>query len=429
MNNGVTQEIIYIIICLFFSGFFSASETALTSLHDIKVKHMMNENKKAANYLSLWLEHPNKVLNTILIGNNIVNILSSVIAADLANKLFNNSAIAITTGVMTLLVLIFGEITPKTFAKHNAETFALLALRPLKIFYLVLYPFSFLLNKFVKFLILIMGGNVKRNGPSITEDELEFMIEEGGKEGVIEDQQKEMLQNIFDISETYVKEVMVSRIDMMAIDEEKSVDEILNIISNCEFSRIPFYKEDLDNITGILYVKDLLKYLNNDKKSINIKQILRKPEFVPENKKIDDLLKEFQQNRIHLAIVIDEYGSVAGLVTLEDIIEEIVGEIRDEYDNEQDEIIELRPGVYSVDSRMDIDDFCEFFNIEKNEDMEEYETFGGLIYDLAGRIPEKGCKLKYENLKFKVLETHGRKLGRIEVVKEVKKEQNKDNDK
>jgi CBS domain containing-hemolysin-like protein len=431
VETNILPESIYIVTCIFLSGFFSASETALTSLNEIKVKHMISENKKAEKYLRLWLEHPNKVLNTILIGNNIVNILGSVIAADLANSLFKNSAIAITTGIMTLLILVFGEITPKTFAKHNAETLSPYILRILKIFYIVFYPFSFLLNNFVKILIRFMGGKIKNEGPSITEDELEFMIEESGKEGVIEDQQKEMLQNIFDIGETFVKEIMVSRIDMMAIDEDLSLNEILDIISESEYSRIPFYKDNLDNVTGILYVKDLLKYLKKDKNEIQIKTLLRKPTFVPENKKIDDLLKEFQQDRVHLAIVIDEYGSVAGLVTLEDILEEIVGEIRDEYDNEQDQIIEIRPNVYSVDSRIDIDDFCEFFKIEKTESMEEYETFGGLIYDLAGKIPEEGCIFEYENLKFKVLETYGRKLGRIEVKiseKPEKKEENTDNE-
>lgn len=418
MEGSILSDLISIGFCLLFSGFFSATETALTSLSDIKVKHILSEKGNKAKQLEIWLNHPNKVLNTILIGNNIANILGSVLAARLVGQIFDNATIAVTTGVMTLLVLIFGEITPKTFAKHNAESFALISLRILKIFYIILYPFTHILNILVSVTIKLMGGSIKNDGPTITEDELEFMIEEGGKEGVLEDQQKEMLQNIFDISDTYTKEVMVSRTDMLAIEDDTPLDALLEIVADAEHSRIPIYKERLDNIIGVLYVKDLLKYIKLDKSEIKITEIMREPHFVPETKKIDDLLKDFQFSRVHLAIVIDEYGGVAGIVTLEDVLEEIVGEIRDEYDeDEEDDIVQIKKGLYHVDARLDIDDFCEYFEIEKTEDMEEYETFGGLIYDLAGNIPERGNHFKLLNFEFCVLETDGRKLEKIEVKK------------
>lgn len=417
MQSTMLADLISVGICLLFSGFFSATETALTSLNEMKVKHILNEKGSRAKHLEVWLNHPNKVLNTILIGNNIANILGSVLAARLMGQFFESSAIAITTGIMTLLVLIFGEITPKTFAKHNAENFSLISLRLLKVFYVVLYPFTHLLNILVSVVIKLMGGKIEKNGPIITEDELEFMIEESGKEGVLEDQQQEMLQNIFDISETYTKEVMVPRTDMLAIRHDTPLDTILETVSDAEFSRIPIYQDRLDNVIGVLYVKDLLKYIKQDKSAIEITEIMRKPHFVPETKKIDDLLKEFQLSRVHLAIVIDEYGGVAGIVTLEDVLEEIVGEIRDEYDDEEDNIVEVKDGIYHVDARLDIDDFCDYFKIDKTEDMEEYETFGGLIYDLAGNIPEKGNQYDFLEFHFKVLETDGRRLEKIELIR------------
>ncbi|KAA0259474.1 HlyC/CorC family transporter [Deferribacter autotrophicus] len=415
MEISIMAEIFIVIGCLILSGFFSASETALTALNELKVKHMLEEYGSRVKDLELWLLHPNKVLNTILIGNNIVNIFGSIVAADIAEKYFGNAQIALTTGVMTFLVLVFGEVMPKTFAKYNAETISRIFIKILKIFYKAFYPFTFSLNILVKLLIRIMGGKLENSQPKITEDELEFLINIGGEEGILENQKKEMLHNIFEISETLVKEIMVPRTDMVAVRVDLPIEEVLKVVIETEYSRIPVYEGKMDNIVGILYTKDLIKELKNGFEHFELKKILRKPYFVPETKKIDDLLREFQINHIHLAIVIDEYGGVAGLVTLEDIIEEIVGEIRDEFDKEEDRIIPVDDNTFIIDPLLDIDDFCEYFKLERDESMDDYETVGGLIYFLAGKIPEVGEEYRYKNFLFKILEKDGKKLEKLQL--------------
>lgn len=428
--DGAVFEIVIIAVCIVFSGFFSSVETALTSLNELKVKHILQEKGEKAKNLELWLLHPNKVLNTILIGNNIVNILGSVVAAELSVKVFGDASIAITTGIMTFLVLIFGEITPKTFAKHNPEKISLLSMRLLKVFFYMFYPVSYSMNKLVKLLIKLAGGDVDKDSPKITEDEIEFFISVGEKEGVLENQKREMLHNIFEISDTIAKEVMVPRPDLVSIRYGTSINDVIDIITKSEYSRIPVYENKLDNILGILYVKDLLKYIKQDIKDIDIKAVLRKPYFVPSTKKIDDLLREFQLNRIHFAVVIDEYGGVDGIVTLEDILEEIVGEIRDEYDRDEvDELVEISEGKYEINPLIDIDDFREFFNIhiaEEDEEEEDYETLSGLIFEIAGKIPNVGEKYIYKDLELEIKEKDGRRLKKVIVTRIIPQENKKE---
>jgi len=414
VSEALILELLAIGACVILSGFFSGSETALTSLGELKVRHLIEEDKKFKR-LKLWVEHPNKVLNTILIGNNIVNILGSVLATDFSAKFFGDSRIAAVTGVMTLLVLFFGEITPKTFAKHNAELLAPYVIRILRFPYFIFYPFSFGINKLVKGIIILSGGKLDRNKSKITEDELEFYITESEKEGILENGKSRMLQNIFDISEIYVKEVMVPRTDMVAIDIADPIDSYMEKILASEFSRIPVYEETIDKIIGILYVKDLLRFVNKDKEEFDLRKVIRKPYFIPETKKIDSMMGEFQKTRNHMAIIIDEYGGVDGIVTLEDILEEIVGEIWDEYDTEEHEVTEIAKDTYIVDVRMDIDDFCERFELQKTPEMEEYETVGGLVFDVAEKIPEVGEQYEYMNYQFKILNKHERRLDKVEL--------------
>lgn len=427
MTNS--SYVISILICLVSSAYFSASETALTSLSELKVKHMIQDLGENGKKLELWLLHPNKVLYTLLIGNNIVNILSSVLAADWAYKVFKDSSIALVTGVMTILIIFFGEIIPKTFAKNNAEKFSLFTMNILRIFFILFYPFSYTINILVKFLIVLFGGKLGHDGPKITEDELEFLISIGEKEGVLENQKKEMLHNIFEISETYVKEVMVPLNDVTMIEINTPLNEIINIIAKTEYSRIPVYEDNMDNVTGILYSKDIIKFINRGLEGLNIKNILKKPYFVPSTKRIDDLLREFQINRIHLALVVDEYGSIAGLVTLEDILEEIVGEIRDEYDKEEEEDIkQINENEYIIKGRLNLDDFCEFFGVEKKPAMDEYETVSGLIFDIADKIPEVGEEYIYDGYKLIIVEKDGRKLKKIKLIKLQQEEIEEEND-
>jgi len=426
MSDSITLELISIAICLVFSGFFSGTETALTSLNELKIDHIISERGKVAKDLLIWKNNPNKVLNTILIGNNVVNILGSVLAADVTAKMFQNSQIAAVTGIMTLLVLIFGEITPKTFAKHNAVTISIYTMKLLKIFYIALYPFSYALNKMVKGLIKVSGGSLENGDPKITEDEIEYLIDVGGKEGVIAVDKTEMLSKIFDISEIYVKEVMVPRPDMVVIDIESEPSEIWKVIRETEYSRIPVFEEEIDNIIGILYVKDIARTKATLDDNFDFRSFLKNATFIPETKKIDTMLGEFQKSRTHIAIVIDEYGGVAGLLTLEDILEEIVGEIWDEYDTADLDIVQKDENNFILDVRLDIDDFCEKFDVEKTDEMEEYETLGGFIFDIAGKIPEEGEIYEYENYRFKILAVEDRKLDKVEVSRMIPLEADED---
>ncbi len=405
-------------VSLITSAFFSSSETALTSLAPLKVAQIIQEDEKNAKYFSIWMNHPNKLLNTILIGNNVANIFASVLAGNIAMKLSGSSQLALTTAIMTIFILFFGEITPKTFAKHNAESFSKFSIRILAFFYYLFYPFTYIMNVFVKGLIKLAGGSVDAEKPLITEEELEFMINVSKDEGILEDQTKEMMHNIIDFKEITVKEIMVPRTEMVCIEINKSVADLLDLIEEHEYSRIPAYSVRLDNIVGIIYIKDLIKKLKEKNIGyINLKEILKEAMFVPETKNIYHLFKEFQAKRVHVAIVIDEYGGVAGLVTMEDILEEIVGEIRDEYDEkEEDDFVKVEENKYIVDAGMDLDDFCEALDIEKTGDMEEYETVAGLVYDLADSIPEEGDEFELQGrYKLRVLELKGKKIEKIEV--------------
>jgi CBS domain containing-hemolysin-like protein len=274
----------------------------------------------------------------------------------------------------------------------------------------------------------LTGIKIEKICPTITEDEIEFLINIGEKEGALEYQKKEMLHNIFEISEKTAKEAMVPRTDLVALSVDENIDNILNVIKETEFSRIPVYEEKLDNIIGILYVKDLLKYIKDKLENVKLKSLLRKAYFVPETKKLDELLKEFQLKRIHMAIVVDEYGGISGIVTLEDIIEEIVGEIRDEYDTDEEiKIVKVADGVFKTDARLAIDDFFEYFPIDREDSISGYETLGGLIHDIAGKIPEIGDEYIYKGYSLKIVHKEGRKLKTIEI-RETKKDDKKTNE-
>jgi len=418
--SGLTYEFVMIGISLIASAFFSSSETALTSLPPLKVAQIIQEDKKNARYFLIWMNHPNKMLNTILIGNNVANIFASVLAGDIALKLSGSSQLALTTAIMTVFIVFFSEITPKTFAKHNAESFARFSIKILAFFYYLFYPVTYIMNVFVKLIIKLAGGSIDTEKPLITEDELEFMISVSEKEGILEDQTKEMMHNIIDFKDITVKEIMVPRTEMVCIEINSSVDDLLNLIEEHEYSRIPAYEDRLDNIVGIIYIKDLIKKLREKSiKEISLRELLREAMFVPETKNIYHLFKEFREKRVHVAIVIDEYGGVAGLVTMEDILEEIVGEIRDEYDEkEEDDFVKVDENRYIVDAGMDLDDFCEILGIEKTEEMEDYETVAGLIYYLADKIPEEGEEFELAGkYRLKVLKLNGKKIEKVEVVR------------
>jgi len=400
---------------LLLSMIFSASETILTSLGYLKVQHIINTGKRRAQLLQLWLNEPNLILATILIGNTIANLLASFVTAIYAYKLYGKIGESISFGLLTFIILVFCEISPKTYAKHHAEQLAIPAIFLMKIFVWLLYPVTVVLMNISRGFIKALGGKVSKEGPFITREEIEYLIDVSDKEGVLEPEKKEMLSSIFGLGKISVKEIMVPSTDMIRIHKGMPFEEMIKLIVECQYSRIPVYDDKADNIIGILHTKDLLQYWQRGERPEDIEKIMRNPYFVPESKKVDELLREFQQKNIQLAIVVDEYGATAGLVTIEDILEEIVGEIRDEYDEEVELISSPENGVFVVDAKINLDELEEKIgvNLPKND----YETLGGFVSHLMGKIPQKGDETKFENLKITVQEADRRRIIKLKIQK------------
>ena len=411
-------EPVGVIICLILSVIFSASETVLTSLGHLKTKHLVESGKKRAKLLELWLSDPNLVLATILVGNTVANILASFLAAAYTFELFGKIGQSISFGVLTFIILVFCEISPKTYAKHHAEKLAIPAIFLMKIFVWLLYPVTMVLMNISRGIINLLGGKVSKEGPFITQEEIEYLINVSDKDGVLEPEKREMLSSIFEFSEISVKEIMVPRTDIVRISKDTPFEEVVKQIVECQYSRIPVYEGKVDDVIGILHAKDLFQYWQRGEKPDDIGKIMRKPYFVPESKKVDELLKEFQQKNIQLAIVVDEYGGTAGLVTIEDILEEIVGEIRDEYDEEVELISSPEEGVFLVDAKINLDELEEKIgvNLPKND----YETLGGFVFDMMGKIPKKGDVAVFENLRITVQEADHRRILKLKIQKQEK---------
>lgn len=415
------NELIIIGFCLVFSAFFSASETAITSLGVLKARHLLDQKEKAVKQLQLWLKYPQRVLTTILIFNNVVNILASAVATDLATRYFENQAIGIATGIITFLVLVFGEIIPKSFARANYESIAIFSMRFIVIFYKLTYPLVWLLSEFSSFTLKTMGSEELIH-PAITEDELEFLVNEGKRAGVLKDVKRNMITGVFDLDETKAREIMTPRTDIIAIKKEESIEEAAKLIIQSGHSRLPVFEDRIDNIVGIVFAKDLLRQLthseNPDSKTLS--QIMREPLFVPESKQLLEVFNDLKRTKNHMAIVIDEYGGTAGIVTMEDTLEEIVGDIQDEFDAEEAKILEIDKGIYEVSGSVNIGEFQEYFTLDdsfENEVEGEVDTIGGWITQLLGDLPEVGQTLTYGPLSIEVSEVSRHRIERVRVVK------------
>ena len=413
----IVWQFLALVFLLVLSAFFSGSETALTSLGKLKTKSLIEKKRKT---LSAWLSDPDSLLTTILVGNNIVNISAAVLLTFILMRLFGETTAgkigAISTGVMTFLILIFGEIAPKTYARNNAERVALRAIKLLNFFSYILSPlvkfFLFVAEQLIRF----CGGRKRKFEPFMTEDEIRGLISLGEEEGVLEEEKKEMLEGIFEFGETKVREVMIPRPDIVAIEIGANLEDVFKLAISAGHSRILVFKEKIDNVVGILYVKDLLSlWPKGETKPLS--ELMRTPYFVPEAKKVDELLREFKSKRIHIAVVVDEYGGTAGLVTIEDLIEEIVGEIEDEYDHaKKEEIIILADELAMVNGRADIGEINERFDISLPE-KEGVETVAGAITDYLGYVPQKGEDIFYENLKISIIEADPRQVIKVRITK------------
>lgn len=407
-----TWQIVLLITLLLLSCFFSASETALMSLSKIRIKHMVEERIKGADKIAKLLENPNKLLSSILVGNNLVNIGASSLATSIAIDIAGSEGVAIATGIMTMLVLIFGEITPKTLAVQNSEKIALLVASPITFIVIIFKPIVIIFNYISAPIIKLLGGQANGKQPYITQEELKTMVDVSEEEGVLEVEEKEMIYNVFEFGDLQVKDVMVQRVDIVALDVESTYQEVMEVVKEEQFSRTPIYRETIDDIVGILNVKDLLLLDNVD--DFSIERIMREPYYTYEFKKIMDLFRDMQKERAYMAVVLDEYGGTVGIVTMEDLVEEIVGEIEDEYDDEEDKDIEVvKEDEYIVTGSIRIDDLNDL--IGTSMESEEFDSIGGFIIGQIGTFPDVGQEVTYENIRFKIEEVDKNRIMKVRI--------------
>lgn len=398
-SPGSSIQVIILVILLIGSGFFSASETALMSLSKIRIRYMQQEGVKGAKLVSSLIENPNKLLSSILVGNNVVNIAATSISTSLFIGLMKGSeGVAVATAVMTILVLIFGEITPKSIAANNSEKVALLVARPIKFIIFILSPIVWIFNLITGFIFKIVGLENKGVQPYITEEELRTMVNVSHEEGVLEIEEREIINNVFQFGDMQAKNAMIQRIDMVAIDVEDSYDEIIELFKNEKLSRMPVYEENIDDIIGILNIKDVIFLDDEEIENFDIKKYIREPFFTYEFKKIAQLLEEMKIEKTQMAIVVDEYGGTSGLITVEDLIEVIVGDIDDEYDDEDDEIQVIKEDEYIVEGSTKITDVNELIGVRLES--EEFDSIGGFIIGHLNRLPEEEEVVEVDDIRF-----------------------------
>ena len=411
--ESYTWQIVLLVILLVMSGFFSMSETALMALSKIRIRHMVEDGVKGAKLVEKLSEDPSKLLGAILIGNNIVNIGASALATSIAVKAIGESGVGLVTVIMTILVLIFGEITPKSIAKQNSEKVALMVSKPINIIVKLFRPFIFIFTSISGVFIRLLGGDPKASEPFITEEELKTMVGVSEEEGVLEGVEKEMIFNVFEFADSQVKDVMVQRMDIVAIDIDSTYEEVIDIIKREQFSRLPVYNQNIDDVVGILNVKDLI-IASQDKEEFKVSNYMREPYYTFEFKKIKELFSEMKKTRNHMSVVLDEYGGNVGIVTIEDLIEEVVGEIEDEYDDEKDDdIIVVKEDEYIVDGSARLDNIADLIGVTMES--EEFDSVGGLIIGELGRFPEKKEEIKINNLKFIIEDIDKNRIKKVRI--------------
>ncbi|HBA04800.1 MULTISPECIES: hemolysin family protein [unclassified Clostridium] len=411
MSSIIYIQIIGLIILIILSSFFSASETALMSISKIRVRHMVEENIKGSNRVKELTDNPSSLLASILVGNNVVNIASSSLATVLAINLIGSRGVAISTIIMTIVVLIFGEITPKTLASQNSEQISLRVANPIFIVSKMLKPVVIITTTISKFFIKLLGGKSDSNKPFITEDELKTMVDVSEEEGILKSEEKDMIHNVFQFGDLYAKDVMVQRVDIIALDIEESLDKIISVIKEEGFSRIPIYSNTIDNIVGILNVKDII--FMEDTKGFSLKNYMREITYTYEFRKVTELFKDMNKNRQHMVVVLDEYGGTVGIVTIEDLIEEIVGDISDEYDDEEPEIYVVKEDEYIVEGSVRIEDINEL--IGTKIESEEFDSIGGFIIGVLGRFPNISEEIIYSNYRFIIEDIDRNRIKKIRI--------------
>lgn len=395
MDSSVPAQAAGIVILAMLSAFFSSAETAMTTVNRIRIQSLKEQGNKKAAVLEKVISDSGKMLSTILIGNNIVNMAASAMMTTLTIQILGNAYVGLATGFLTLVILLFGEITPKTLATIHSEKIALSYARVIYFLMILLTPVIYIIGKLANGVMFLLRVDPDAKGNAMTEHELRTIVNVSQEEGVIEREEKQMIYNVFDFGDSAAKDVMIPRIDMTFIDVDSTYEELMEVFKEDMHTRFPVYEDNTDNVIGIINMKDLLLYPRDGK--FSIREILREPYFTYEYKRTADLMIEMRKASVNLAIVLDEYGSTAGLVTLEDLLEEIVGEIRDEYDvDEEEEIKEIQPHrEYVVLGSAKLDDINEALGIQLKS--EDYDSVGGYIIEQLDSLPVHGQSVNLEN--------------------------------
>jgi CBS domain containing-hemolysin-like protein len=417
VDSFVLANIVILLVLIALTGLFSVSESALMALGRLRLAHAIEMGGKRGQALEAWRRDPNRLLTTILILNNVINITASTVAAFLAVHLseswgFNRAQVGVgVAAVVTVVIIVFGEVAPKLLAIRQAEPIALFIIRPLVTIDRLLAPLGRVVVALANVFLRALGQKPGTHVPVVTEEEIHSLIDMGADAGIIEDQEHKMLSGVISLGDMEVREVMVPRTGMDCINAAESIARIINQIVQTGYSRMPVYKDTVDNIVGVVYAKDLIPLIQNSE-LIVLHDILRAPYFVPKTKKVSDLLREFQKGKIHMAIVVDEYGGTSGLVTLEDLIEVIVGEIHDEYDVEENPVDRVSENSWVASGQADIADINAALDAEL-PNHKDLNTIGGFLSDLMGHLPRKGEVIQYEDLHFTIAAASNRKIEKI----------------
>lgn len=416
MDSSSLYLYVLLFLLLILSALFSSSETAFTALNKAKIRRLKDAKVKGAYLLENLIEDQQRLLSTLLLGNNLINILIASIATKIATDRFGSAGVGIATGAVTFLVLVFGEIAPKNYAVKHAEKVAFFAAPLIVLLSYIFFPIVKVLVWISNLLLRIFRQELIKGQPFLTPEEIKAIVAIGEEEGVIEEEERKMIHSILEFGDTLVKEIMVPRTEIVAVPESSTIKEALELARKEGYSRIPVYDGSIDNVVGILYVKDMIAFVEKGKTDVKVGDIKREAFFVPETKRVDELLKDFKRYKTHMAIVLDEYGGTAGLVTLEDVLEEIVGEIFDEYDfKEEARIEQIAENEWIADGKLDIEAIEDYFGIEISE--EETETLGGFVASLLGHVPVVGEKVSYEDFVFEVVSVAGRRVDKVRIKK------------
>lgn len=412
MDSSSVSQIIALVFLVAMSAVFSSSETAITSVSKIKVRQLDQKDNKNAHLLKKLHDNMQTTISTILIGNNIVNIAASSIATILFTNIFHQNGALISTVVMTVFVLIFGEVLPKTIAQYKNKSVALKFSRFIYLLTIVFKPIVKVLNLLTRLIIKLFVGE-DEDSSTLTEEELKTLVEVSEEEGVLKNQETEIMINALELKETLAVDIMTPRTSMASVDIEDAESDLKEIIKNITYSRIPVYEDSIDDIIGVLHIKELAHKIIEDDRDFKVRDILKPAFYAYEYIPVVDLFKQMRTKNISISIIIDEYGGTSGIVTMEDILEELVGEIDDEYDNEK-EVTKLSDNEYLVDPEMRIDEVNERFDLDIQSD--KFDSIGGFVIELLDRMPKSKDEVEFENLKFVVVNVDKRKITQLMII-------------